>query len=81
MLHAENITKHYRRREGDVLALDRVSLEVAAGEFVSIMGPSGCGKSTLLLTLGCLIHPPPAEYGWRGVRSMTCRMRRPRPCD
>ena len=43
MLRAESVTKRYQRREGEILALDRVSLEVAEGEFVSIMGPSGCG--------------------------------------
>ncbi|MCC7447135.1 MAG: ABC transporter ATP-binding protein [Anaerolineae bacterium] len=36
---------------GDVLAVDRVNLSVAAGEFVCIVGPSGCGKTTLLRVL------------------------------
>jgi putative ABC transport system ATP-binding protein len=69
VLRVENVTKTYQRREGAVRALDRVSLEVAEGEFVSIMGPSGCGKSTLLLTVGCLIRPSEGKV-WLNGRSV-----------
>ncbi|NVO16694.1 MAG: ABC transporter ATP-binding protein [Rhodoplanes sp.] len=52
----ENVTKTYELRDGgDLLALDRVDLTIAPGEFVSIVGPSGCGKSTLLSLVAGLV--------------------------
>ena len=45
---ASGVGKTFPSRSGDVVALTGVDLEVAAGEFVSLIGPSGCGKSTLL---------------------------------
>ncbi len=43
-----NVSKTFRSRQGAVLALDSVSLDVAEGEFLCLVGPSGCGKSTIL---------------------------------
>ena len=45
------------KRFGEVRALDRVSFEVDAGEWIAIMGPSGSGKTTLINILGGLDHP------------------------
>jgi len=47
-LSVSAITKRFRMRGSEVHALDRVSLDIAEGEFVCLLGPSGCGKSTLL---------------------------------
>jgi NitT/TauT family transport system ATP-binding protein len=49
------LNKRYRASDGDVTALSDVDIEVAEGEFVTIVGPSGCGKSTLLYILGGFI--------------------------
>jgi NitT/TauT family transport system ATP-binding protein len=55
-VHLANVSKRYSTRAGDLLlAVDDVSLDIAASEFVSIVGPSGCGKSTLLLMVAGLI--------------------------
>lgn len=57
IIELQNISKVYRTAEIETTALDNVTLEINAGEFVSIMGPSGCGKSTLLNIIGLLDTP------------------------
>lgn len=57
IIRLSGISKVYRTKEIETTALENVNLEVAHGEFVSIMGPSGCGKSTLLNIIGLLDRP------------------------
>ncbi len=66
MLKLQEVTKLYQTSEVETRALDRVSLDVSAGEFLAIMGPSGCGKSTLLNILGLLDTPSTGTYEFRG---------------
>ena len=64
LLFADKLVKTYP--DGDVHALNGVSLGVTAGEYVAITGPSGCGKSTLLNLLGALDKPDQGEIYFRG---------------
>src|SRR5258708_20502787 len=66
MLRLEKISKIYRTAEVETLALNEISMDVRAGEFVAIMGPSGCGKSTLLNVLGLLDSPTSGAFEFFG---------------
>jgi putative ABC transport system ATP-binding protein len=57
MIHLRDIQKVYRTDSIETLALSSISLDIAKGEFLSVMGPSGCGKSTLLNIIGLLDAP------------------------
>lgn len=57
MIQLNQIFKIYKTKEIETLALENVNLEIAKGEYVSVMGPSGCGKSTLLNIMGLLDRP------------------------
>ena len=67
MIRLENVTKVYRSGMYEVVALNRVSMHVDAGEFIAIMGPSGSGKSTLLNLIGCLDKPTEGKVIINGI--------------
>ena len=67
MIKLTGINKIYRTNEIETLALENVNLDVAKGEFVSIMGPSGCGKSTLRNIMGLLDAPSSGKIEINGT--------------
>jgi peptide/nickel transport system ATP-binding protein len=58
ILEVKDLVVEYASDHGPVRAVDRVSLDVAPGEFLGIVGESGCGKSTLLFAIARLLSPP-----------------------
>ncbi|MCQ2535426.1 MAG: ABC transporter ATP-binding protein [Lachnospiraceae bacterium] len=64
-LQVNNLTKIY---DGDVTAIDNVSLQVEESEFVMIVGPSGCGKTTLINMIGGLVEPTSGEILLDGAK-------------
>src|ERR1051325_9634164 len=68
-IQAKKVSLTFRPKNRDpVTALDNLSLEVARGEFLSIVGPSGCGKSTFLNILLGLIRPDAGVMELNGRR-------------
>ena len=66
MIKTVELSKVFRTEEVETTALNKVSMEIKAGEFVAIMGPSGCGKSTLLNIVGLLDNPSAGNYFFNG---------------
>ncbi|MEO7732513.1 MAG: ABC transporter ATP-binding protein [Kofleriaceae bacterium] len=66
LIELEAVSKTYAMGEIKVVALDNVSLQIPAGQFLSIMGASGSGKSTLMNVIGCLDRPTAGIYRLAG---------------
>jgi putative ABC transport system ATP-binding protein len=62
MIKLKNIQKCYKTKAGFTYVLQQINLDIAAGEFITIMGPSAAGKSTLLNILGMLDHDWEGEF-------------------
>jgi putative ABC transport system ATP-binding protein len=67
LVELRHVSKIYHLGGEEIRALDDVSLDIHAGEFISIIGPSGSGKSTLMHILGCLDTPTKGTIQLDGV--------------
>jgi putative ABC transport system ATP-binding protein len=68
VVQAIDVHREYRMGAETVRAVNGVSLEIEAGEYVAIVGPSGCGKSTLLNLLGAIDRPSSGTVAIQGRR-------------
>jgi NitT/TauT family transport system ATP-binding protein len=72
-----NVGKTFSRGDAVVTtALEAIDLDIARGEFVSLIGPSGCGKSTLLRVIGDLIEPSSGDVTVNGKTARRARLDR-----
>jgi len=76
VIRFRDVSKVFRRANGrgDLLAVDKLSFEVAPGEIVAVLGKTGCGKSTMFNLVAGLIEPTSGEVAVSGtIRSATSR--------
>ena len=73
LVRIADVEKVYGGRQGPVRAVASASLDVARGEFVSLLGPSGCGKSTLLMMIAGLERPTRGAISLDGSPVVTPR--------
>ncbi|MFP5383688.1 MAG: ABC transporter ATP-binding protein, partial [Gammaproteobacteria bacterium] len=70
MIEVRGVCKTFHLGDEDVHALVDIDLDIAPGEYISVMGPSGSGKSTLLNMLGLLDRPEQGSYRIDGIDSV-----------
>ena len=75
-VEVQNVSVIYPAKESTVTALDRVSLDIAPGEFISLIGPSGCGKTTLLRVIADLEQASSGSVRVNGMSSHDARLAR-----
>jgi len=67
LIEVRDVRKTYRLGPQEIHALDGVSMDIEAGEYLAIIGPSGSGKSTLMHLLGCLDVPSTGRIAIDGI--------------
>src|SRR6476620_10484939 len=75
-LRARQLGVRYADKGGPVTALQDLDLQVAQGEFLTVLGPSGCGKSTLLRVIADLVAPSSGAIDVLGMAPSEARKRR-----
>jgi NitT/TauT family transport system ATP-binding protein len=67
MVRVDGVRHRFGASGEGLLALDRIDMQIKAGEMVSFIGPSGCGKSTLLNVIGGMLKPSEGEASVAGM--------------
>ena len=69
IIEIENVSKIYRKDEGERKILNNISLSINCGEFITIVGKSGCGKSTLLKIISGMTETSEGEVRIKGEKA------------
>jgi NitT/TauT family transport system ATP-binding protein len=75
-IELDRISMRYGTAAADVMAVQQVSINIAKGEFVSLLGPSGCGKTTLLRLMADLLQPTSGTVRVAGKSAKEARLAR-----
>ena len=75
-IRCSDVSVDFFKGEGSFTAIEHLTLDVAKGEFLTLLGPSGCGKSTLLRLVAGLIQPSDGFVEVLGTTPATARRRR-----
>jgi NitT/TauT family transport system ATP-binding protein len=75
-IDATGVSLTFATADGTVQALSEIDLQIAAGDFVSLIGPSGCGKTTLLRIIADLEQPTAGTLRVNGLTTEEARLRR-----
>lgn len=76
LIEIQGVSKIFGDGAGQMRALDEISVQIAPGEFVSLIGPSGCGKSTLLRLVADLVPPTRGTITVKGKTPRQARLDR-----
>ena len=76
VISARDLSLTFATNDGPVHALSNISLDIAEGEFVSLIGPSGCGKTTLLRVIADLEKPTGGSISVNGMTPVQARKAR-----
>lgn len=68
-INCHQVSKLFKTRNGNILALENMTLQTEEQEFVCILGPSGCGKTTLLRIIAGLLKPSAGRISYEGNKS------------
>ncbi|MDP2118798.1 MAG: ABC transporter ATP-binding protein [Hoeflea sp.] len=76
VISAQNLDLTFETNDGPVHALKDITLDIAEGEFISLIGPSGCGKTTLLRVIADLEQPTGGTMSVNGMTPEQARLAR-----
>ena len=76
VVQARNLSLTYETAAGPIYALSEIDLDIAQGDFVSLIGPSGCGKTTLLRAIADLEQPTAGALSVNGLSPHEARLKR-----